>query len=37
MTHATPFLMFNDSLGPAVQLYTTLFPNSKVVKMAKSE
>jgi len=30
---ASPFLMFNDQLGPAVELYTSIFPDSKVVHM----
>ena len=32
----TPFLMFNDQLEPAIKLYTTIFPDSKIKKMARS-
>jgi predicted 3-demethylubiquinone-9 3-methyltransferase (glyoxalase superfamily) len=32
-TKASPFLMFNDQLGPAVELYTSIFPDSKIVSM----
>lgn len=33
---ASVFLMFNDQLGPAVELYTTIFPDSKVIKLAQN-
>lgn len=33
---ATPFLMFNDQLGPALELYTTIFPDSKILNRAQS-
>src|SRR5579871_4664414 len=32
-TKASPFLMFNDQLGPAVELYTSIFPDSKIIKL----
>ncbi len=32
---ATPFLMFNGQLGAALELYTSIFPDSKIVTMAK--
>ena len=32
---ASPFLMFNDQLGPAVELYTSIFPDSKVINLVK--
>lgn len=32
---ASPFLMFNDQLGPAVELYTSIFPDSKVINLSK--
>jgi predicted 3-demethylubiquinone-9 3-methyltransferase (glyoxalase superfamily) len=35
-TKASPFLMFNDQLGPAVELYTSIFPDSKVVSLAQN-
>jgi predicted 3-demethylubiquinone-9 3-methyltransferase (glyoxalase superfamily) len=28
---ASPFLMFNDQLGAALELYTSIFPDSKVL------
>lgn len=28
---ASPFLMFNDQLGAAIELYTSIFPDSKVL------
>ena len=34
-TKASPCLMFNDQLGPAVELYTSLFPDSKVVNLVR--
>lgn len=34
-TKASPFLMFNDQLGPAVELYTSIFPDSKVINLSK--
>jgi len=36
MTKASVFLMFNDQLGPAVELYTSIFPDSKVIKLAQN-
>ncbi len=33
---ASPFLMFNDQLGPAVELYTSIFPDSKVINLAQN-
>jgi len=37
MTNATPFLMFNNNLDAALELYTAIFPGSKVLsKMAQS-
>lgn len=35
-TKASPFLMFNDQLGPAIELYTSIFPDSKIVNLAKA-
>lgn len=35
-TKASPFLMFSDQLGPAVELYTSIFPDSKIVSMAQN-
>lgn len=32
---AVPFLMFNDQLGAALELYTSIFPDSKVLSTAK--
>lgn len=32
---ASVFLMFNDQLGPAVELYTSIFPDSKVINLAQ--
>ena len=34
-TKASPFLMFNEHLGPAVELYTSIFPDSKVINLAQ--
>ncbi len=33
---ASPFLMFNDQLGPAVELYTSIFPDSKVISLSRN-
>ncbi len=33
---ASPFLMFNDQLGPAVEFYTSTFPDSKVVTLSRA-
>jgi predicted 3-demethylubiquinone-9 3-methyltransferase (glyoxalase superfamily) len=33
---ASPFLMFNDQLGPAVEFYTSVFPDSKVLHLARN-
>lgn len=33
---AFPFLMFNDQLGPALKLYTSIFPDSKVIRVARA-
>jgi predicted 3-demethylubiquinone-9 3-methyltransferase (glyoxalase superfamily) len=35
-TKAAPFLMFDDQLGPAVELYTSIFPDSRIISMAQS-
>lgn len=32
---ASPFLMFNDQLGPAIELYTSIFPDSKVISVTR--
>jgi predicted 3-demethylubiquinone-9 3-methyltransferase (glyoxalase superfamily) len=32
---ASPFLMFNDQLGEALKLYTSIFPDSKVISVAQ--
>lgn len=34
-TKATPFLMFGDRLDAAIELYTSIFPDSKVLTVAK--
>lgn len=37
MTHkASPFLMFDDQLGPALDLYTSIFPDSRVIQRAQA-
>jgi len=36
MNKATPFLMFNDQLEAAIELYTSTFPDSKVTSVARS-
>lgn len=36
MSKITPFLMFNDQLGAALELYTTIFPDSKVVNVVRA-
>lgn len=33
---ASPFLMFNDQLGAALELYTSIFPDSKVLRRDRS-
>lgn len=33
---ATPFLMFNDQLGPALELYTSIFPGAKVIRRSQA-
>jgi predicted 3-demethylubiquinone-9 3-methyltransferase (glyoxalase superfamily) len=33
---ASPFLMFNDQLGPALELYTSIFPDSKVLQRSQA-
>jgi len=33
---ATPFLMFNDQLGAALELYTSIFPDSKVISRSQN-
>jgi predicted 3-demethylubiquinone-9 3-methyltransferase (glyoxalase superfamily) len=33
---ATPFLMFNDQLGAALELYTSIFPDSKVISQSQN-
>lgn len=35
-TKATPFLMFNDQLGPALELYTAIFPDSQVLRRSQA-
>lgn len=32
----SPFLMFNDQLGPALDLYVSIFPDSHVVRRAQA-
>ncbi len=34
-TKASPFLMFDGRLGPAVELYTSIFPDSRIVSMSQ--
>lgn len=36
MSKASPFLMFNDQLGAAVELYTSIFPDSRIVRQSKN-
>jgi len=36
MNKVTPFLMFADQLEPAIELYTTTFPDSRVEKVARN-
>ena len=36
MNKVTPFLMFNDQLGAAIEFYTATFPDSKVENVAQS-
>lgn len=36
MNKVTPFLMFNDQLEPAIEFYTSTFPNSEVRKVART-
>lgn len=36
MGKVTPFLMFNDQLEAAVELYTTTFPDSEVLHVART-
>ena len=36
MTKVTPFLMFNDQLEAAVELYTSTFPDSEIKNIARS-
>lgn len=33
---ASAFLMFNDQLGPAVELYTSIFPDSRIIRLVKN-
>ncbi|MBX7192987.1 MAG: VOC family protein [Sandaracinaceae bacterium] len=33
---ATPFLMFDDQLGAALELYTSIFPDSRVLQRAQA-
>ncbi len=35
MSKVTPFLMFNDQLDAAIELYTSVFPDSKVKSVAR--
>ena len=32
----TPFLMFNDQLGPAIEFYTRTFPDSRVQNISRA-
>lgn len=34
-SRASPFLMFDDRLGPAVELYTSIFPDSRIVSLSQ--
>jgi predicted 3-demethylubiquinone-9 3-methyltransferase (glyoxalase superfamily) len=36
MNKVTPFLMFDDQLEAAIQLYTAMFPDSRVTSIAQS-
>ncbi len=36
MGKVTPFLMFNDQLDAAIELYTTTFPDSEVLHVARA-
>lgn len=36
MSKVTPFLMFNDQLEAAIELYTATFPSSEVRKLART-
>ena len=36
MTKVTPFLMFNDQLEPAIEFYTSTFPDSKVQNVRRA-
>ena len=36
MSKVTPFLMFNDELGAAIEFYTSTFPDSKVSNVARA-
>jgi predicted 3-demethylubiquinone-9 3-methyltransferase (glyoxalase superfamily) len=36
MSKATPFLMFNDRLGEAIELYVSIFPDSRVIEMGRA-
>lgn len=36
MSKVTPFLMFNDQLEPAIAFYTTTFPDSRVLNVART-
>lgn len=36
MSKITPFLMFNDGLEPAIEFYTSTFPDSKINNVART-
>ena len=36
MNKVTPFLMFNDQLEAAIKFYTTTFPGSEVINLART-
>lgn len=36
MSKITPFLMFNDGLEPAIEFYTSTFPDSKIKNVART-
>lgn len=36
MSKVTPFLMFNDQLDAALEFYTTTFPDSRVISVARA-
>ncbi|MBP6668829.1 MAG: VOC family protein [Gemmatimonadales bacterium] len=36
MTKVTPFLMFNDQLEAAIAFYTATFPDSRIIKVART-